>query len=68
MFKTSTLLNLQIFLRRIKGFNFKSKRTHCTLHHVEPCVVLFIKKKKTQDFMDKINFLLVSYPLALGQF
>jgi hypothetical protein len=28
MFKTSTLWNLQIFLRRIKGFNFKSKWSH----------------------------------------
>jgi hypothetical protein len=46
MYKTSTPWNLQISLRKTKGFNFKSKRLYLRLHHLEPCAISFLKKNK----------------------
>jgi hypothetical protein len=69
MLKTSTLWNLQIFLKKIKGFNIKSKAivlkiTSCRSCRTT-CNLFNLKKVKIQDFMDKKILFLKSFPYSL---
>jgi hypothetical protein len=52
--KIPIFLNLQIFLKKNKVFELKSKQSHWRLHHIQPCKKIKNKTKYTFFFKTKI--------------